>query len=50
MEEPTGELIEARPVLAANLLEAAGGLKLTELDDERLLELVKLDLAAAMDG
>ncbi len=50
VEERIDELIESKQALAANLLEGADGLKLTELDDERLLELVKLDLAAAMDG
>ena len=47
VEERIDELIESKRSLADQLVEAGGEIKLTEMDDAALLELVSLDLAKA---
>ena len=48
VEEKIDALIESKKQLSKDLLEGGAELNLTELDDEALLRLVKLDLGAAM--
>jgi len=48
VEEKIDELIESKKQLSKGLLEGGVELNLTELSDEALLDLVKLDLGAAM--
>ncbi len=48
VEEKIDEIIESKKQLSADLLEGGAELTLTELEDEKLLELVALDLGAAM--
>ncbi len=48
VEEKIDALIESKKQLSRDLLEGGGELKLTEMKDDELLELVSLDLAAAM--
>ncbi len=50
VEEKINELIESKKQLAKDLLEGGAELNLTELNDEALLDLVKLDLGTAMKG
>ena len=48
MEEKIDRLIESKRGLSDELLAAGGEIKLTELKDEELLQLVALDLNVAM--
>ena len=48
VEEKIDELIESKKQLTRDLLEGGAELNLTEMSDEALLDLVKLDLSAAM--
>jgi len=48
VEEKIDELIESKEHLSRELLEGGAELNLTEMKDEQLLELVALDLKAAM--
>jgi non-specific serine/threonine protein kinase len=48
VEEKIDRLIESKKQLSTDLLEGGAELNLTELDDKELLELVRLDLRAAM--
>lgn len=48
VEEKIDELIESKKKLSQELLEGGTELNLTEMSDEALLDLVKLDLGAAM--
>ena len=48
MEEKIDSLIESKRVLSDELLAAGGEMNLTELPDDELLQLVALDLNAAM--
>ncbi|MBI3183153.1 MAG: DEAD/DEAH box helicase [Myxococcales bacterium] len=48
VEEKIDELIESKKQLSKDLLEGGAELNLTEMSDEALLDLVKLDLGAAM--
>jgi non-specific serine/threonine protein kinase len=48
VEEKIDEIIESKKQLSKDLLEGGAELNLTELKDEELLELVALDLGAAM--
>jgi len=49
VEEKIDELIESKKDLARDALEGGGELVLTELGDEELLRIVRLDLAAALE-
>jgi non-specific serine/threonine protein kinase len=48
VEEKIDEIIESKKQLSKDLLEGGAELNLTELEDEQLLELVALDLGAAL--
>lgn len=48
VEEKIDLLIESKKQLSKDLLEGGAELNLTELDDKELLDLVRLDLRAAM--
>jgi superfamily II DNA or RNA helicase len=48
VEEKIDQLIESKKQLSKDLLEGGAELNLTELDDKELLDLVRLDLRAAM--
>jgi superfamily II DNA or RNA helicase len=48
VEDKIDELIESKKQLSKDLLEGGAELNLTEMSDEALLDLVKLDLGAAM--
>jgi len=48
VEEKIDTLIESKKQLSTDLLEGGAELNLTELSDEALIDLVKLDLSAAM--
>jgi len=48
VEDKIDELIESKKQLAGDLLGVGAEISLTEMANEELLKLVKLDLAAAM--
>jgi superfamily II DNA or RNA helicase len=49
IEERIDEIIESKRGLAVDLLDGGGEINLTELSDEAVLSLVRLDLSAALD-
>jgi hypothetical protein len=47
VEDKIDKLIESKQVLSRDLLEGGAELQLTELKDDELLDLVKMDIRAA---